>query len=128
MLRKQDISQVAYDALKYKDQNTLYCIVSEEELRRRAYLSDYHSKIKEKLLSTTGMFTDEGFMVDLAAVLYTIDFLYNSEVPNATNGSWFLEPDEEEPNPMFKHVVCTACGGKSNTTYKYCPNCGIKMK
>ena len=43
------------------------------------------------------------------------------------HGTWRAETDEEEPNPMFKWVVCSACNGKSNTTYKFCPNCGADM-
>ena len=42
-------------------------------------------------------------------------------------GHWTAETDEEEPNPMFKHVVCSVCGGTSGTTFKYCPCCGAKM-
>lgn len=42
-------------------------------------------------------------------------------------GTWRLETDEEEPNPMFKHVVCSNCGGTSGTTFKFCPHCGTKM-
>lgn len=43
------------------------------------------------------------------------------------HGRWRLETDEEEPNPMFKLVVCSACNDKANGTYNYCPNCGAKM-
>ena len=42
-------------------------------------------------------------------------------------GTWMPETDEEEPNPMFKHVVCSNCGGTSGTTFKFCPHCGMKM-
>ena len=42
-------------------------------------------------------------------------------------GTWRPETDEEEPNPMFKHVVCSNCGGTSGTTFKFCPHCGTKM-
>jgi hypothetical protein len=41
---------------------------------------------------------------------------------------WRVETDEEEPNPMFKHVVCSACGQSANEPYKYCPECGAKMR
>ena len=43
------------------------------------------------------------------------------------HGRWRIETDEEEPNPMFKLVVCSACKEKANDTYNYCPNCGAKM-
>ena len=49
------------------------------------------------------------------------------EVIPARYGTWRLETDEEEPNPMFKFVVCSSCNEKSNTTYRFCPNCGAKM-
>ena len=42
-------------------------------------------------------------------------------------GKWRLETNEEEPNPMFKLVVCTCCGEKANHTYKFCPHCGKIM-
>ena len=42
-------------------------------------------------------------------------------------GSWRLEMDEEEPNPMFKHVVCSDCGKSANNTYNFCPECGKRM-
>ena len=42
-------------------------------------------------------------------------------------GKWRLETDEEEPNPMFKLVVCSACGQTANHTYSFCPNCGASM-
>ena len=42
-------------------------------------------------------------------------------------GKWRLETNEEEPNPMFKLVVCTYCNEKANHTYKFCPHCGKIM-
>jgi DNA-directed RNA polymerase subunit RPC12/RpoP len=59
--------------------------------------------------------------------IHMIDSMKAEEVVPARYGTWRLETDEEEPNPMFKFVVCSACNEKSNTTYKYCPNCGAKM-
>lgn len=59
--------------------------------------------------------------------IHMIDSMKVEEVVPARYGSWSPEPDEEMPDPMFKHVVCSACSEKSNTTYKYCPNCGAKM-
>lgn len=56
-----------------------------------------------------------------------IDAMKAEEVVPARYGTWRLETDEEEPNPMFKFVVCSACNEKSNTKYKYCPHCGAKM-
>jgi hypothetical protein len=56
-----------------------------------------------------------------------IDSMKAEKVVPAKYGTWQLETDEEESNPMFKLVVCSACNEKSNTTYKYCPNCGAKM-
>ena len=43
------------------------------------------------------------------------------------HGRWRLETDEEEPNLMFKLVVCSVCGKTANGMYNYCPNCGAKM-
>lgn len=59
--------------------------------------------------------------------IHMIDSMKVEEVVPAKYGSWSPEPDEEMPDPMFKYVVCSACSEKSNTTYKYCPNCGAKM-
>lgn len=56
-----------------------------------------------------------------------IDSMKAEEVVPAKYGTWQFESDEEESNPMFKLAVCSACNEKSNTTYKYCPNCGAKM-
>lgn len=56
-----------------------------------------------------------------------IDSMKGEDVVPARYGTWRIESDEEEANPMFKFVVCSACSEKSNTTYKYCPNCGAKM-
>jgi hypothetical protein len=56
--------------------------------------------------------------------------LPEDQIPDITSrtGRWVLESDEEEPNPMFKLVKCSACGDKANHTYKFCPNCGAKMR
>lgn len=56
--------------------------------------------------------------------------LPREQVPDITSrtGHWVLESDEEEPNPMFKLVKCSTCGNKANHTYKFCPNCGAKMR
>jgi hypothetical protein len=40
--------------------------------------------------------------------------------------TWRLETDEEEPNPMFKLVVCSNCNNTANTNYNFCPDCGAK--
>ena len=45
----------------------------------------------------------------------------------SNKGTWRLETNEEEPNPMFKLVVCSECGKTANNTYDFCPNCGTKM-
>lgn len=55
------------------------------------------------------------------------EFLYDEEYRLIKYGTWRAETNEEEPNPMFKHVVCSVCGGTSGTTFKYCPCCGAKM-
>lgn len=56
--------------------------------------------------------------------------LPEDQIPDITSrtGRWVLESDEEEPNPMFKLVKCSTCGNKANHTYKFCPNCGAKMR
>ena len=56
-----------------------------------------------------------------------IDSMKAEEVVPVKYGTWSLEPDEEMPDPMFKHVVCSVCKGKANTTYKFCHCCGAKM-
>lgn len=59
--------------------------------------------------------------------IHMIDSIKAEDVIPARYGTWSPEPDEEMPDLMFKHVVCSACKGKANTTYKFCPNCGAKM-
>ena len=56
--------------------------------------------------------------------------LPSEEIPDITSrtGTWRLETDAEEANPMFKCVVCSACNKTANKPYKYCPECGAKMK
>jgi hypothetical protein len=44
-----------------------------------------------------------------------------------SRGTWRIETDEEEPNFMFKLVVCSECGKTANSTYDFCPNCGTEM-
>ena len=52
----------------------------------------------------------------------------DADVEPVVHGRWRLETDEEEPNLMFKLVVCSACGKTANGMYNYCPNCGAKME
>ena len=56
-----------------------------------------------------------------------IETMLSEDMVPARYGTWSAELDENESNPMFKHVVCSACKGKANTTYKFCPCCGAKM-
>ena len=58
---------------------------------------------------------------------FELKVYFTSDDLTPQTGTWRLETDEEEPNPMFKHVVCSNCGGTSGTTFKFCPNCGTKM-
>lgn len=51
-----------------------------------------------------------------------------ADVVEIKYGKWRLETDEEMPDFMFKLVVCSVCGSKSNQMYRYCPCCGAKMK
>ena len=50
-----------------------------------------------------------------------------ADVAPVVHGEWRPETDEEEPNPMFKLVVCSCCDSKANHTYNFCPNCGAHM-
>ena len=47
-----------------------------------------------------------------------------ADVAPVIHGEWRIETDAEEPNPMFKLVVCSNCNSKANHTYPYCPYCG----
>ena len=40
---------------------------------------------------------------------------------------WELESDVDEPNFMFKLLVCANCGDKANKAYNFCPKCGAQM-
>ena len=55
------------------------------------------------------------------------EFLTDEGYELQKTGTWRLETDEEEPNPMFKLIVCSACGKTANNTYNFCPECGTKM-
>ena len=55
------------------------------------------------------------------------EFLIDEEYRLIKYGTWRAETDDEEPNPMFKHAVCSVCNGTSGTAFKYCPHCGAKM-
>lgn len=55
----------------------------------------------------------------------------NNKKVKRTVSKWRLETDEEEPNPLFKNIICCNCGravGANNlsTDYIYCPYCGSK--
>ena len=54
----------------------------------------------------------------------TIKILPAADVVSVKHGKWRLETDAEQPNPMFKLVVCSNCNSKANHTYPYCPYCG----
>lgn len=49
------------------------------------------------------------------------------DVKEVIYGTWRLETDAEERNPMFKMVECSNCMHLANTNYKFCPNCGATM-
>ena len=51
-----------------------------------------------------------------------IDVLPRADAVEVVHGRWRLETDEEEPNLMFKLVVCSVCGKTANGMYNYCPN------
>ena len=44
-----------------------------------------------------------------------------ADVSPVIHGIWRIETDEEEPNFMFKLVVCSCCGLTANHTYNFCP-------
>ena len=73
------------------------------------------------------------FLENMAASKYLIQCFESKErfpvadVAPIVHGSWSLESDEEMPNPMFKLVICSACGENANHTYNYCPDCGARM-
>lgn len=50
-----------------------------------------------------------------------------ADVEPVRHAAWRLETNEEEPNPMFKLVICSNCNSKANHTYPYCPHCGAHM-
>ena len=60
----------------------------------------------------------------------TVDDLRCAPIVDAVpvaHSYWMLEDDEEEPNAMYKVVVCAHCGKMGGHNFKYCPNCGSKM-
>lgn len=84
--------------------------------------------IKKLYMEPTYQHEGEDFYVGVCTVAGNISELPVVDLQEVKRGTWCLETDEEEPNPMFKLVVCSACEGKSNTTYKFCPNCGADMR
>lgn len=65
--------------------------------------------------------------VDIKPPFAVVRDMPAADVEEVRHGEWRVETDEEEPNPMFKLVVCSACGDKANYMYNYCPHCGAKM-
>ena len=53
--------------------------------------------------------------------------LYSKDYRKVERGEWRGETDEEEPDPMFKLVVCRVCEKTANERYNFCPNCGADM-
>ena len=54
-----------------------------------------------------------------------------SEVPTESvredvRGNW--TPEQEDWRGQIVWHICSVCGFDASTTYKFCPNCGAKMK
>lgn len=85
--------------------------------------------LKEHIGSFAGKFDDDGFWVDLQAVLRAIDFAPSADAVEVRHGRWI-----EHPHFNFE-------GGYSGANYEcpnchyddcyeetpYCPKCGAKM-
>jgi hypothetical protein len=69
----------------------------------------------------------KGTLCGLAYAIGCIKSHPTADVVEIKYGKWRLETDEEMPDFMFKLVVCSVCGSKSNQMYRYCPCCGAKM-
>ena len=68
--------------------------------------------------------TDNMFLIGRIDAYETAIAIVEHKFKTVGEGEWILETNEEEPNPMFKLVVCSKCGSKANHTYPYCPHCG----
>ena len=112
-----------------------------EKVRCRMRLIDADA-LKEHLSSYCGMFTDEGFMVRLEAVLGGIDFQPTVDAVEVVHGEW--ERCSGDLHSSGYAVYCSVCNKIHfvHNTYSlgglyghkelfelpnYCPNCGAKM-
>ena len=78
--------------------------------------------LKEHTKSYTGMFTDEGFMVNLEAVLHGIDF--QPALDHLRPKGWWvcLEPE-------IGYFACSECDHRIlRAKCNFCPNCGADMR
>jgi hypothetical protein len=64
----------------------------------------------------------------LITATHTAEDLIANGVTIRERGEWGLETNEEEPNYMFKLVVCSVCNKKANQAYSFCPHCGADMR
>ena len=92
-------------------------------------------KFKEHIASFTGLFTEEGFMIDYQAVLTAIDNAYAADVVSKSEGEWetILHNPRGEMLNVYSHICkVEGCGYfyKDIRPYghNFCPNCGSKMK
>ena len=78
-------------------------------------------------LEYTSYILDGGFSETTFITKEDLEKMCEVSVKPVIYGSWRLETDEECPNPMFKLVICSNCKESSNSTYRFCPNCGADM-
>ena len=96
------------------------------------------SALKEHIGSFAGMFTDEGFMVDLTAVLAGIDYAPAVDPESLRpKGQWVR--DHTYQGKHKECYVCSVCNHWQKWSRKhenaekmkymrYCPFCGAKME
>lgn len=88
-------------------------------------------RLKELVSSFVGYWEDDGFCVELLAVIRAIDNAPTIEAEPVKRGAW-----EHLDNDWFDLWRCTVCGEEwtfeydptdADTKVNYCPNCGAKM-
>lgn len=70
-----------------------------------------------------------GFSIDTEAdCQYVAKALYNAGYHKQSEGEWVLKWKSTFPQYEPSEYQCSICGSKRTVLYKYCPNCGAKMK
>ncbi len=66
---------------------------------------------------------NRGWVAYAKAIRECLDETPTADVVEVRHGEW------KKSNPYNRFMNCSVCGfGQNHTAFKYCPNCGTKMK